>query len=63
MQDPRKWFKVRVDIRLYSQDTSNNYPLTLSEEIETDIGTLSDAAAMLVKLHEFFEAFKTRRKQ
>lgn len=63
MVDPKKWFKVRVDVRIYSQDTGNNYPLTLSEEIETDLATLSDAAAMLVKLHEFFETFKTRRKQ
>ena len=53
-------YRVQVDVRLSTGETLYN-PLTLSESCQIELESLSDAAEILVKLHEFFESLKGRK--
>lgn len=52
-------YRIQVNVQL---STEHQYsPLRLEESSEIELASLSDAAMILVKLHEFFEALKKRK--
>jgi hypothetical protein len=51
--------RVQVYIRPAEYNTSSG--LELAETQQIDLTSLSDAAEILVKLHEFFEVLKSRK--
>lgn len=51
-------YKVNVTVEIRSTDTGNYNPLRLSEESEIELDSLSSAANVLVRLHEFFQALR-----
>jgi len=55
-------FEMRVDVHLRPQDEHGHSfgQLDMSETQTVELSTLSDAAGVLVKLHEFFEALKAK---
>lgn len=51
-------YRVNVIVEIRSQDTGNYNPLRLSEESDIELDSLSSAANVLVKLHEFFQSLR-----
>ncbi len=51
-------YRIQVDVSLSTEQNFN--PLRLQETSEIELSSLADAAMILVKLHEFFEALKRR---
>jgi hypothetical protein len=51
-------YRIQVDVSLATEQGYN--PLRLQETSEIELASLSDAATILVKLHEFFEALRNR---
>jgi hypothetical protein len=49
-------YRIQVDVSLATEQNYN--PLRLQETSDIELASLSDAAMILVKLHEFFEAIK-----
>lgn len=54
-------YEMRVQVYLRPEMGAGN--LELSETQNIELTTLSDAAEILVKLHEFFEALKAKAVQ
>lgn len=52
-------YRIQVDVALTTEQQYN--PLRLQETSEVELQSLSDAAMILVKLHEFFEALKDKK--
>jgi hypothetical protein len=53
--------KYDLTVQVYLRDQQHTGGvLELREQQQIELTTLSDAAEILVKLHEFFEALKTR---
>lgn len=54
-------YEIRVDVNLRPMDNHvSQGVLCLSETQSVELTTLSDAATVLVKLHEFFVELKTK---
>ena len=53
-------YSIRVNVYIRPADQGGTGNLELSETQEVELSTLSDAAKVLVKLHEFFETLKER---
>jgi hypothetical protein len=53
---------MRASLNIRPVDPPFGQGLDLSETQTIELTTLSDAAEILVKLHEFFEALKAKRK-
>jgi hypothetical protein len=51
-------YRIQVDVSLSTETNFN--PLRLQETSEIELASLSDAANILVKLHEFFEALRQK---
>jgi len=52
-------YRIQVDVSLSGEQSYN--PLRLQETSEIELASLSDAAMILVKLHEFFEALRNAK--
>lgn len=55
-------YEIRVQVSLRPADDYgfSRGQMEMSETQQVELATLSDAAGVLVKLHEFFEELKTR---
>lgn len=53
-------YRIQVDVNLTTEQSYN--PLRLSESSDIELQSLSEAAEILVILHEFFEALKRAKK-
>jgi len=51
-------YEMRVQVYIRPENPSGYQGLELSETQMVELSTLSDAAGILVKLHEFFETLK-----
>lgn len=53
--------KYEMQVRVYIRpDVGGSGGLELAETQSVELATLSDAAGILVKLHEFFEALRAK---
>jgi hypothetical protein len=52
--------KYEMQVQVYLRPEQGGGNLQLSETQTIELTTLSDAAEVLVKLHEFFEALKAK---
>lgn len=52
--------KYEMSVRVYIRPEQGGGALELSETQTIELTTLSDAAEVLVKLHEFFEVLKAK---
>jgi hypothetical protein len=51
-------YEMRVQVHIRPEPGYGGSGLELAETQQIELGTLSDAAEILVKLHEFFEALR-----
>ena len=58
----RSVMKYQLDVTVNITTQGQYNPLSLREQSEIELNSLSDAAMILVKLHEFFEELKKRQK-